>query len=71
MIRSEIVEINGAQFEHLWSDAHRQLTRNGQAWDEVYNPLNTGRVYEEGDLIVDDEDSAEAILDVILGGIDD
>lgn len=71
MIRTEIVTINGQQFEHIWSDENRQVCRDGQAWDEVFNPLNTGRVYTEGELIPEEEATAEEVLDILLGGFDD
>ncbi len=68
MIKTEIVTINGTEYEHIWSDEHRQICRNGQSWDEVYNPLNTGRVYTEGDPIVDEEEaSAAQIVNILLG----
>ena len=71
MIRTEIVEINGTQYEHVWSDENRQVCRDGQAWDEVYNPPDTGRVYTEGDEIPDEEATPEEVLSILLGGADD
>lgn len=71
MIRTETVEINGKQYEHVWSDANRLICRDGQSWTEVYNPLNTGRVYTEGDEIPDDEATPEEVLEILLGGSDD
>lgn len=71
MIITETVTINGQQFEHVYSDANRQVCRDGQCWDEVYNPPNTGRTYTEGELIAEEEASAEEVLDILLGGADD
>lgn len=71
MVIYETVTINGVQYEHVWSDENRQVCRDGQCWDEVYNPLNTGRVYVEGDPIADVEASTEELLDILLGGRDD
>lgn len=71
MIIYETVTINGQQFEHVYSDENRQVCRDGRAWDEVFNPLNTGRVYTEGDLIPEEEATAEEVLDILLGGADD
>lgn len=31
MIKTEIVTINGAQFEHVYSDENRQVCRDGQS----------------------------------------
>ena len=71
MIRTEIVTINGQEFEHVYSDENRQVCRDGQAWDEVFNPINTGRVYTEGEPIPETEATAEEVLDILLGGGDD
>lgn len=71
MIQTETVTINGQQFEHVYSDANRQVCRDGQSWDEVYNPLNTGRTYTEGEEIPDEEATAEEVLSILLGGGDD
>ena len=71
MIQTETVTINGQQFEHVYSDANRQVCRGEQSWDEVYNPLNTGRTYTEGEEIPDEEATAEEVLSILLGGGDD
>ena len=71
MIRTETVTINGKQYEHVWSDDNRKVCRDGQSWDEVYNPVGTGRVYTEGETIEDSEGEPEEILDILLGGADD
>lgn len=71
MIKTEIVTINNHDFEHIWSDENKYICRNGQSWEEVYNPLNTGREYTEGDYIVKDENDIKSevqqILDILLG----
>ena len=71
MIQTETVTINGVQYEHVWSDANRLICRGGQSWTEVYNPLNTGRTYTEGDEIPEEEAAAEEVLSILLGGTDD
>lgn len=71
MVVYETVTINGQQFEHVYSDAGKYLVRDGQQWDEVYNPLNTGRTYTEGEPIVESEATADEILEILLGGADD
>ena len=71
MIRTEIVTINGQQFEHVYSDANKMLCRGEQQWTEVYNPLNTGRVYTEGEEIPEEESTPEEVLSILLGGGDD
>ncbi len=71
MIRTETVYIDGKEYEHVWSDENRQVCRDGQAWDEVYNPPNTGRTYTEGDPIVENDGDPQEVLDILLGGSDD
>ena len=71
MVIYETITINDQQFEHVYSDANRQVCRDGQAWDEVFNPLGTGRVYTEGELIPEEEATAEEIVGILLGGADD
>lgn len=71
MIRTETVTIDGKEYEHVWSDEGRQVCRDGQAWDEVYNPPDTGRTYTEGDLIPEGEGEPAEILGILLGGLDD
>ena len=71
MVIYETVTINGQQFEHVYSDANRQVCRDGQAWDEVFNPLDTGRVYTEGEPIQESEGEPSEILEILIGGADD
>lgn len=68
MIITETITIDGVQYEHVYSDANRQVCRDGQAWDDVMNPLNSGRVYTEGEEIPEEEATAEEVLQVLLGG---
>ena len=71
MVIYETAVIDGQQFEHVYSDVNRQVCRDGRAWDEVYNPPNTGRVYTEGEPIAEVEAPAEEVLEILLGGADD
>jgi len=47
MIITEIVEINGAQYEHLYSDCGMKLQREEAIYDDVYNPIGSDREYIE------------------------
>lgn len=67
MVIYETAQINGQNFEHVYSDTGRYLVRDGKQWEEVYNPPNTGRTYDEGELISNDDATAEEILNVLLG----
>ena len=71
MVRTETIEINGITYERTYSDSGRYVCRDGQQWEEAVDPLGSGRKYTEGDLVPDAEESARAILSVLLGGIDD
>lgn len=71
MIVTETITIDGVQYEHVYSDANRQVCRYGQAWDDVINPLNSGRTYTEGEPIQESEGEASEILGILLGGADD
>lgn len=66
MIQTETVTINSKQFTHTWSDAGRQVVRDGIAYDEAYDPAELGRTYEEGDYIEDGAE-AEEILSILTG----
>ena len=71
MVIYETVTIDGNQYEHVWSDESRQVCRDGRAWDEVYNPPNTGRTYTEGEPIAESEGDPLEVLGILLGGGDD
>lgn len=71
MVITETIEIDGISYERTYSDAGRYVCRDGQQWEEAIDPLNSGRTYTEGDLVPDAEESAMAILSVLLGGSDD
>lgn len=65
--------IDGVEYDHAYSDAGRYLVRDGQQFEEAYDPKGSGRTYEEGDPIPqeDTEASASEILGILLGGSDD
>lgn len=47
MIKTEILEINGQQFRHTWSDDGMMIERDGVEYEEAYDPIGTGRTYTE------------------------
>lgn len=71
MVITETIEIGGISYERTYSDSGRYVCRDGQQWEEAVDPLGSGREYTEGDLAPDAEESARAILSVLLGGFDD
>lgn len=73
----ENIIIDGTEFTRTYSDAGRLVVRDGEAYDEAIDPVNSGRVYTEGDLIPSDESEepeselqakAEA-YDIIIGAV--
>lgn len=53
MIKTEVIEINGRQFLHTWSDNLMSIERDGIEYDEAYDPIDTGRVYTETTHIIE------------------
>lgn len=53
MIVTEIVTINGKDYMHTYSNAGRTVVRDGIAYDDAIDPIDSGRTYTEGDMIED------------------
>ena len=51
MIKTEIVTINGEQFQHIYSDSNYMIERDGVLYSDAIDPLNTNRTYTETDII--------------------
>ena len=51
MIKVEIVTINGKQYKRTYSDEGRYVVREGVAYEEAIDPIDTDREYTEGELI--------------------
>lgn len=47
MIIKEIIEIDGAQYEYIYSNCGMKLKRDENIYDEVFNPVGSGREYTE------------------------
>ena len=71
----ENIFIDGTEFTRTYSDVGLFVVRNGEVYEEAIDPVNSGRVYTEGDLIPSDESEepeselqakAEA-YDIIIG----
>lgn len=60
--------LNGTTYDYTYSDSGRYIVRDGASYEEAYDPLNSGRVYTEGEPIVTDENEAASILAILLGG---
>lgn len=62
---------NGIEYDYAYSDEGRYLVSGSEQWGEVYAPLGSGRTFTEGELIPEEETTAEEVLDILLGGADD
>ena len=57
MIKTEIITINGAQFQKTWSDANYLIEREGAKYSEAIDPIDIERTYTEtNELISPQED---------------
>lgn len=65
MIRTEIRQINGVDYQYTYSDAGMMIERDGEMYEEAYDPLNSGRTYTETNVPIDgaatDEDYEDAL----------
>lgn len=57
MIITETVTIRNREFIRTYSDENRFVVRDGVAYSEAIDPVGTGRVYTEGDIMP--EESAD------------
>jgi len=64
MIVKEIIEINGTQYDHTYSDISMIIERDGIQYADALDPLGSGRVYTETDIpiepIEEDDEATEA-----------
>lgn len=49
MIKTETITRNGQTYDRTYSDAGRQIMRDGATYDEAIDPVDSGRVYTETD----------------------
>lgn len=70
MIVQEYYELNERQFVRTYSDAGRYVVGGSPEGEyiEANDPVDAGRTYTEGGLIPGEENEAEEILDILLGG---
>ena len=70
MIIQEHFEVSGRDFIRTYSDKDVMIHGGAPEADyaEATDPAEAGRTYTETDIPIEDETSAEEILDIILGG---
>ena len=69
-IVQEHFDVNGHDFVRTYSDAGRYVVGGvpeGE-YSEACDPAEFGRTYVEGDLMPQDESSAEEIINILMGG---
>ena len=69
MIKTESVTIGGKQFIRTYSDKGMMIHGGSPEADysEALDPAELGRTYTETDIPVEDETSAEDILNILTG----
>lgn len=55
MIITEKVTIRSRDFIRTYSDESRYVVRDGVSYSEAIDPLDSGRVYTEGEVMPNDE----------------
>ncbi len=80
MIQTEQITINDREYIRTYSDEGRYVVRDGQRktkdgiidvelkYTEAIDPVDHQRWYREGELIPEDEATAEEILSILTGG---
>lgn len=68
MIVQEHFDVNGVDFVRTYSDEGRYVVRDGTSYSEACDPAEYGRTYTEGELMPEDDTTAEEILDILTGG---
>lgn len=69
MIKTENVTIGGKQFIRTYSDAHMMIHGGSPEADysEALDPAELGRTYTETDIPIEDEATAEEIVEILTG----
>lgn len=69
MIKTEIITINGAQFQKTWSDANYLIERDGAKYSEAVDPIDIERTYTETNELISPQDDITG--DVILSMLEE
>ena len=54
MIKTEHLMINGKEFVRTYSDSGVMIERDGEFYEEAYDPADSGRTYAETDIPCED-----------------
>lgn len=69
-IITETVTIGNYQYTHTYSDGGYMIHGGSPEGDyeEAYDPVGSGRIYTETDILIEGGSDAEEILDILMGG---
>ena len=68
MIHTETITLNGKQYDRTYSDRY-YIERDGAQYAEAVDPLDSGRVYTETDVLLPVEEvTSDEALNIITGG---
>lgn len=69
MIKQETITIGEKQFIRTYSDKGMMIHGGSPEADysEAIDPAELGRTYTETDIPIDEDDTAEAIVDILTG----
>lgn len=73
MIITEKVAIRNRDFIRTYSDEGRYVVRDGVSYSEAIDPIGTGRVYTEGDIMPEETtdmteiEAKAAAYDILVG----
>lgn len=76
MIITEKVTIRNRDFIRTYSDENRYVVRDGVSYSEAIDPVDSGRVYTEGDIMPEEvtdmtETEAKAMAyDILVGEVE-
>lgn len=68
MIVTETFYVGEREFTRTYSDEGRYVVRDGVEYSEACDPAEYGRTYTEGEVMEDDDPTAEEILNILTGG---
>ena len=66
MIQRENIIIAGTELIRTYSDEGRYIVRDGIEYEEAIDPVDSGRVYTEGEEM--DNATPEEIISILTGG---
>lgn len=65
-IITENIQVGNKKYIKTYSDEDRYVVRDGVSYTMAIDPINTGRIYTEGD-IIEPEIVADEILSILMG----